>query len=114
GNQIISYPDEVSQNTEENERVVSGRDEQLIQAVRAIPISDVEKIEVLKSPQNLAAYGVKGANGVITIYTRRGELDSEYAAAKSIIENRIVGYSKYRQFYSPKYIPQETQGKQQD
>lgn len=114
GNQIINYPDEVSQNTEENERVSSSRNEQLIQAVRAIPLSDVEKIEVLKSPQNLAAYGVKGANGVIAIYTRRGELDPEYAAAKNIIENRIVGYNKYRQFYSPKYIPQKTQGKQQD
>ena len=114
GNQVISFPDDVSQNTKENERVLSDRNEQLIQAVRAIPISDIEKIEVLKSPQNLAAYGVKGANGVIAIYTRRGELDPEYTAAKSIIENRIVGYSKFRQFYSPKYIPQETQGKQQD
>ena len=107
GNQVISFPGKVARNSVENERGSSNVDEQLIQTVRAIPISDVEKIEVLKSPQNLAAFGVKGANGVIAIYTRRGELNTEYATTKSIIKNRIVGYSKYRQFYSPKYLPDD-------
>jgi parallel beta-helix repeat protein len=114
GNQSVSFPEQFSQNTEENERVLISGNNQLIQAVRAIPLSDVEKIEILKSPQNLAAYGVKGANGVIAIYTRRGGLNPDYATNKTIIENRIVGYSKYRQFYSPAYIPETSPGKQHD
>jgi hypothetical protein len=77
--------------------------DQLIQTVKAIPISDVQKIEVLKSPQNLAVFGVKGANGVIAIYTRRGEPTTGNLMSKNIIENKVVGYLKYRKFYSPKY-----------
>lgn len=37
----------------------------------SIPPSDVEKIEVLKGPQ-AAIYGLKGANGVLAIYTKMG------------------------------------------
>jgi hypothetical protein len=103
GNQTINLPVEVSRNTETNEGTFSIMNDQLIQTVKAIPISDVQKIEVLKSPQNLAVFGVKGANGVIAIYTRRGEPTTGNLMSKNIIENKVVGYLKYRKFYSPKY-----------
>ncbi len=106
-NQTISFPSEFSGNSDYDGGITSNANGQLIQAVRAIPISDVEKIEVLKSPQNLAAFGVKGANGVIAIYTRRGEPNAGNTLNKSVIENKIVGYSKYKQFYSPKYTPED-------
>lgn len=114
GNQIINYPAEASRGIANEGSAEANMNNQLIQAVRAIPISDVEKIEVLKSPQNLSIFGVKGANGVIAIYTRRGELKTGNNLTRNIIENKVVGYSKARQFYSPVYTPETVQEKQKD
>ncbi len=40
-------------------------------ALRAINPRDVASIEVVKDPAGLAMYGVRGANGVIVINTKR-------------------------------------------
>lgn len=36
--------------------------------------SDIESIEVLKDPSSLAIFGVRGANGVIAVTTKRGKM----------------------------------------
>ena len=113
-NQTINLPVEVIGNTDTDGSTSSNMNDQLIQTVKAIPISDVEKIEVLKSPQNLAVFGVKGANGVIAIYTRRGEPNAGNQMSKNIIENKVIGYAKYRQFYSPNYTPENVNENQHD
>jgi hypothetical protein len=65
--------------------------------------SDVETIEVYKGAK-AAIFGVRGAGGVIAIYTRRG---FNTADAKRLHHGRItaplMGYYKTREFYSPKY-----------
>ena len=114
GSQTFNLPLEVTQTKDIEGNAVSNTNEQLIQTVKAIPISDVDKIEVLKSPQNLAVFGVKGANGVIAIYTRRGNANTGSSVGKGIIENKVIGYSKYREFYSPKYTPENVTDKQPD
>lgn len=88
-------------------------DERVIQSVKAIPINDVHKIEVLKSPQNLASFGASGANGVIAIYTRLGENKPSGKTAKGVIETQIVGYASQKIFYAPKYLP-ENKSKKSD
>ena len=115
GNQSINFPTEVSRTTTDGDvNTSSNANGQIIQTIRAIPLSDVEKIEVLKSPQNLAVFGVKGANGVIAIYTRRGQPSAGNPISKNIIENKVVGYSKHRQFYSPKYASDNLQDEKPD
>lgn len=114
GMQSINLPIEVAQNTDIEGNVVTNPNEQLIQTIRAIPMSDVDKIEVLKSAQNTAVFGVKGANGVIAVYTRRGESYKGSSIGKGIIQNKVVGYSKYKEFYSPIYTPDNLQAKQPD
>ena len=114
GSQTFNLPLEVTQTKDIEGNVVTNSNEQLIQTVKAIPISDVDKIEVLKSPQNLAVFGIKGANGVIAIYTRRGEANKGSSIGTGIIENKVIGYSKYREFYSPKYTPENVTDKQPD
>lgn len=113
-NQSINFPAEVSGNAEDDASTSSNTNGQIIQTIRAIPLSDVERIEVLKSPQNLAVFGVNGANGVIAIYTRRGQPNAGNTTGKKIVENKVVGYSKYRQFYSPKYTVDNLQDKKVD
>jgi len=39
--------------------------------LRAINVRDIASIEVIKDPAGLALYGVRGANGVIVIRTKR-------------------------------------------
>jgi hypothetical protein len=114
GSQTFNLPDEVAHETDNEGNKISTNNEQLIQTVRAIPMSDVDKIEVLKSAQNLAVFGVKGANGVIAIYTQRGEKGNESSIGKGVIENVVVGYSKYKEFYSPKYTPENKNEKLPD
>lgn len=40
-------------------------------AASAVDVNDIESVEVLKSPSELAIYGMEGQNGVIIIRTKR-------------------------------------------
>ncbi|MBS0001424.1 MAG: carboxypeptidase-like regulatory domain-containing protein [Cyclobacteriaceae bacterium] len=69
---------------------------------------DVERIEILKSAASASAYGVRGANGVIAIYTRRGPATVSNARTKGYEGLILPGYSYVREFYSPAYdVPRE-------
>jgi TonB-dependent SusC/RagA subfamily outer membrane receptor len=68
-----------------------------VSSVLAIPVEDIERIEILKGP-SAAIYGSRGANGVIAIYTKRGMF-----MKKGIIDLQMLGYSAPREFYQPKY-----------
>lgn len=62
--------------------------------------SDIERIEVIKRAE--AFYGVRGANGVILIYTKRG-IDASTLKQISTPEFKISGFTEGKQFYTPKY-----------
>lgn len=66
-------------------------------AVQSMNPRDVERIEVLKGPST-AIYGIRGANGVIAIYTIRGRF-----MIKGILKFEMLGFHRPREFYSPKY-----------
>ncbi len=59
--------------------------------------NDIERIEILKGP-DAAIYGVRGANGVIAIYTRRGKF-----MLKGVLDFKMLGYATPKEFYSPRY-----------
>jgi TonB-dependent SusC/RagA subfamily outer membrane receptor len=69
--------------------------------------SDIERIEILKNGSNTAMYGVRGANGVIAFYTKRGHVD---LTDKSVpISLRLFGYpSILRQFPVPQRTDETT------
>jgi TonB-dependent SusC/RagA subfamily outer membrane receptor len=102
---IFNLPAEVTQETDREGMVIANQGEQVIQTVRSIPLSDIEKVEVLKSAQNMALFGTKGSNGVIAIYTKHGYKSNEKSVAKGIIETKVAGYTGYRSFYSPSFLP---------
>jgi TonB-dependent SusC/RagA subfamily outer membrane receptor len=66
-------------------------------SVLAIPVEDIDRIEILKGP-SAAIYGSRGANGVIAIYTKRGMF-----MKRGVIELQMLGYYTPREFYQPKY-----------
>jgi len=79
--------------------LIDGMPTRDIEAVKAIPIEDVERIEILKGP-GTAIYGMRGANGIIAVYTKRG-----HYAIRGVIEFDMLGYNTPRVFYQPKYLP---------
>lgn len=72
-----------------------------VDAVKSIPVESIDRIEVIKGP-GAAIYGVRGANGVIAIYTKRGQF-----MRRGVIEFDVLGYSRPRTFYQPRYEPRE-------
>jgi TonB-dependent SusC/RagA subfamily outer membrane receptor len=71
-----------------------------IEDIRSIPIEEIDRVEVLKGP-SAAIYGMRGANGVIAIYTKRGQF-----MTRGVVEFEMMGYSTPRNFYQPKYSPE--------
>lgn len=103
-------PQEVGRNVEMNSAELRNSS---VDKIKSIPLGDIEKVEILKSPQNLAMFGTEGANGVIAIYTRKGKTNIS-AVAKGVIEQKIAGYSSFRKFYSPKYLPENNNSEKPD
>lgn len=68
-----------------------------VSSVQSLNPNDVERIEVLKGP-SAAIYGVRGANGVIAIFTRRGRY-----MIKGVLNFDMLGYHRPHEFYSPTY-----------
>jgi TonB-dependent SusC/RagA subfamily outer membrane receptor len=72
-----------------------------VSSVLAIPVEDIDRIEILKGP-SCAIYGSRGGNGVIAIYTKRGSF-----MKKGIIEFQMLGYHWPRKFYQPEFTPDD-------
>jgi len=68
-----------------------------IDMLMTISPDDVERIEILKGP-SAAIFGSRGGNGVIAIYTKRGEF-----MRKGVITFQMLGYYSPKEFYSPIY-----------
>lgn len=71
-----------------------------VNAILSIPVEDIERIEIIKGPGS-SIYGVRGGNGVIAIYTKRGQF-----MKKGIIEFQMLGYHYPRKFYQPAFTPE--------
>ncbi len=108
---IPDMPEEIGKNVDDDSW--EGRDDE-VEKIRSIPIGDIEKVEILKSPQNLALFGVEGSNGVIAIYTRKGKSDIPVNITKGVLSKQITGYSSYRKFYNPMYTPESKMSEQPD
>ncbi len=74
--------------------------------IMGIPMSEIEIVEVLK-PYEAGIFGSRGGSGVISVFTRRGEdiLAWDYDLQGTLTQ-RIAGYSPFREFYSPRYTPE--------
>ncbi len=68
--------------------------------VQNLDFSQVERIEILKFGSETAIYGPSGRYGVINIYTKTGKMQPNNAFSS---KHTIQGYSKLKEFYSPKY-----------
>jgi TonB-dependent SusC/RagA subfamily outer membrane receptor len=65
--------------------------------VQTLSVYDVDYVEILKGP-SASIYGMRGANGVIAIYTNKG-----FYMKRGEIRFKMLGYHTPKKFYSPKY-----------
>lgn len=70
-----------------------------LEALVGISPNDVDRIEILKGSK-AAAFGLRGGNGVIAIYTKRGA-DKNQKKPPNLF--KYNGFYKTREFYSPNY-----------
>jgi len=72
-------------------------------ALLSLSVSDIERIEILKG-SSAAIYGSRAANGVIAVYTRRGDDQSFYSDKQFELQRvKLRGFSIDREFYIPNY-----------
>ncbi|MCE7044275.1 TonB-dependent receptor plug domain-containing protein [Dyadobacter sp. CY312] len=72
--------------------------------VTSLNVNDIESIDVLKGA-SAAIYGSRGGNGVIAIYTKRGNVNYDYSqeVVPGVLVTSIAGYNTPRVFYMPRY-----------
>lgn len=75
--------------------------------------TDIESLEVLKDPSSLAIYGVRGANGVIIITTKKGKegqavihFSSSYGAKSIVNIPKITNRSGFMTLYDEQRLNQ--------
>jgi TonB-dependent SusC/RagA subfamily outer membrane receptor len=69
--------------------------------VQSLSTYDVEYVEILKGP-SAGIYGMRGANGVIAIYTKKG-----FYMKRGEIRFKMLGYHTPKKFYAPKYTSKD-------
>ncbi|WP_066632569.1 hypothetical protein [Labilibacter marinus] len=74
-------------------------------------VYEIDKVEILKNASNLAVFGLKGGNGAIAVYTKRGEISNKQIHVNGIKVENLRGYSLSRAFYSPNYEVNQTKQK---
>lgn len=73
-------------------------------SLEEVMVTDIESVEVLRSPGYLAAYGSAGMSGMLVITMKRGggrKISEINSPGLAIYQPK--GYDVTRQFYSPKY-----------
>ena len=70
-----------------------------------MPISIVDRIDVLKLVSSTVIFGTQGFNGVINMITKAGGVTPVYKPVRYSARIKISGYSASRIFYSPKHLP---------
>ena len=73
-----------------------------IETILVVPVTAIDKIEVIKDGGKLALYGFRGSFGVISVFTKRGN-NSQIPPSLNFINQRVYGYYQARAFYAPKY-----------
>lgn len=73
--------------------------------IMSIPMADIDIVEVLKTPGEVGIFGVNAGNGVISVFTKRGGSSGAGKYIQGTISKKLTGYSTYKEFYSPRYTP---------
>ena len=66
-----------------------------------LAVTDISRVELLKSATTAGMYGARGANGVIAIYTKKSATNRP--AERTSVAVTAAGFASPRTFYVPRY-----------
>jgi len=78
--------------------------------IQSVPVADIAYVKVFRPP---FMGGFNGANGAIAVYTRRGG-DIKSTPGSGLANEKVVGYSLIKQFYSPNYDSYKKENESRD
>ncbi len=70
-------------------------------AIARVRIQDIGVIDILTEVSSTVIYGARGSNGVISVFTRKGE--SAPISETNMVTKKVPGYYVVREFYAPNY-----------
>ena len=75
--------------------------------VAALPVAEIERIDILRGLSKGSVFGVEGAGGVVNILTKSGNPNRDYADDKVLGNATMLskGYAPIREFYTPPTVP---------
>ncbi|KJF44527.1 hypothetical protein [Draconibacterium sediminis] len=82
-----------------------------------ISVSNIDRVDIIDThnPTGMALLGSRGSGGAVFIYTKRGAPDEvREKHLKGVIKQKINGFSKYREFYSPIYTAENRNSEKPD
>ncbi len=85
-----------------------------VSVIARMSITDVEAIDLLTDASTTVIFGVRGANGVISVFSRRGGGEPAPVVPLNTITRRVGGYYQVRTFYAPDYSKPEDIHKKPD
>ncbi len=76
----------------------------VMETVLSIDINNVDRVEVIKSLSGGVMYGDQARNGIISVFTKNGNIDGSYKVeTEGIASTKFVGYYTAKEFFVPKY-----------
>ncbi|MDC6390259.1 hypothetical protein PP182_16335 [Maribacter sp. PR1] len=71
--------------------------------ISSMRANEIQFVDIVTGP-DATLWGVRGAGGVIAFYTKKGiYLGDETKDVPGIINTKIIGFNKVREFYTPNY-----------
>lgn len=77
------------------------------QLAAVIPVTEIERVDILRSQAKSAIYGSQGAGGVVNILTKGGNPNRDFSEVDTLGNATAVsqGYVPIREFYVPPMVP---------
>jgi TonB-dependent SusC/RagA subfamily outer membrane receptor len=72
-----------------------------IEEILTLPVSWIDRIDILKTASNTAIFGMRGGNGVIAVITRTANRFTNGNTESHSVRLKMSGYDAPRVFYSP-------------
>ncbi len=83
--------------------------------IGTIPMGDISRIDLFYSGAQMAAFGSRGGDGIIAIYTKMGKIDTDFTRYVRGRTTMIIdGFQVPRKFYTPAYSWEDLDGSAPD
>lgn len=76
--------------------------------LNSLPMSDIDVVDYIAHYDmgSIGVFGVNGSGNIISVFTKKGGAQFYDDYVEGALASKITGFSSFREFYSPKYGPE--------